>query len=347
MVRGLFSRHAPALQVTFSELKRQALELPEQLLGTPGSVGVREVNGSTFYYRQYYDAEGNKTADYLGATNDPSVQARVASVREHIQIANQLKQDIRLLASLGYARVDRKVNAVLVALANERLFVAGAVLLGSHAYGALLNELGVRAAAFTTEDVDIGRGEPLKLAGERDFQDILASSGVRLQPVPGLDKRSTVTSYKAPGRDRFRVDLLAHTSGSVVRPKALAELKAHALALPHLDAVLAAPLESVVLGQETPVAVRVPRPEALAWHKAFLSQLGARTLDKRRKDLLQAAVLLAVLAEDAPEALSAELERLPAGARAKALAGASQLLPELGARRHERAVELLGELGAA
>jgi hypothetical protein len=39
----------------------------------------------------------------------------------------------------------------------------GAVLVGPHAHGALMNELGIRGPAFRTQDVDIGRGSPLRV----------------------------------------------------------------------------------------------------------------------------------------------------------------------------------------
>lgn len=72
------------------------------------------------------------------------------------------------------------MSAILGAFANHGLFRSGAVLVGSLAYGAVLNELGIRAAAFATEDVDLARGEPLHIERAGSFEQILAASTVVL-----------------------------------------------------------------------------------------------------------------------------------------------------------------------
>jgi len=41
------------------------------------------------------------------------------------------------------------------------VFAAGATLIGSHAFGVLINQMGIRAAAYATEDVDVARREAL------------------------------------------------------------------------------------------------------------------------------------------------------------------------------------------
>ncbi len=202
---SVFSRHSLLLQTSFSEVKRQAAEQSFVLVGTPGSVSVREVNGSRFYYRQFYGPEGKKRAEYVGPVGDDAAEERAVVLRDRIAVTNALVKDTRLLAQHGYARVDPRTNAILAALANHGLFRAGATLVGSHAYGALLNELGVRAAAFTTEDVDLARGEPLDIAGKgADFARILADSTLVLHPVPRLERDGPSTSYKPAGADRLR-----------------------------------------------------------------------------------------------------------------------------------------------
>ena len=143
---SLFSRHPLLLQTAFSELKRQAMEQPFVLVGTPGSVSVRAVNGRPYLYRQFYDAEGRKAAQYIGASDDGAAARRAEAIREQIALTKALVKDGRLLAERGYVRTDARTAAIVAVLANRGLFRAGAVLVGSHAYGALLNDLGVRAA---------------------------------------------------------------------------------------------------------------------------------------------------------------------------------------------------------
>jgi hypothetical protein len=337
----LFSRHPLALQTAFSEVKRHALEQPFALVGSPGSVGVREVKGRRFLYRQFYDAQGKKAADYLGPLDDVAVTARAQTIRDRIDATNAIVKDVRMLAHQGYVRADSRTCAVLGAFANRGLFRAGAVLVGSHGYGALINDLGVRAAAFSTEDVDLARDAPLQITGDNDFAAILADSTVALTPVPGFDRGAPSTSYKAPGRDRFRVDLLVPARGREVTTRAVPELRAHAAALPYLDYLLEEPIDAVVLGREGVVAVCVPRPERFAWHKMLVSQMRASTSEKRGKDIQQASTLFAVLAEDAPDALQDAFAALPRSARTKARAGAALVRRQLEASGEERGVEVL------
>jgi hypothetical protein len=340
---SLFTRHPLALQTAFSDLERRALEQAFLLAGTPGSVSVRSVSGRSFYYRQFYDAQGKKAAEYLGAVGAQPAEERASQVRSAIAVVQQLVKEGRMLAQTGYVRTEPRAAAILGALANRAFFRAGGVLVGSHAYGALLNQLGVRAAAFATEDVDVARDQPLELALAADvtFESILAESTVPLLAVPSFDRKGPVTSYKAAGRDRLRVDLLVPAGGSEVRVRPVPELKAHAQAMPHLRTLLERPVDGVVIGREGVVPVRIPRAEAFAWHKVLLSQLRGATSDKRGKDAAQAAVLLAVLAEDAPDAVEAAFGELPRGVRGKTRSGLRAVVGVLERAGHERGIEVL------
>lgn len=338
----LFSKHSLGVQTIYSDLKRRAAEQPFLLVGTPGSVGQREVHGQPFLYRQFYDPGGAKRADYIGPAGDAVAQQRAAAIREAIEVSNGLLLDARLLAREGYVRVDSRVNAVVASLANHALFRAGAVLVGSHAYGSLLNELGIKSGAHLTEDIDVARLHRLKLGVDQvSFAKMLEESTVSLSPVPGLDRKDHPTSFKAPGRDRLRVDLLVPAAGREVKVLPVPELEAYATALPHLDYVLTDPIDAIVLGRESVVPVKVPRPERMALHKLYVSQVRTSTSEKRTKDIQQAAVLVAVLAEADPGALEDALASFPRSARAKLQRGAKLALEVLETAGHERGLEAL------
>lgn len=341
---GLFTMHNLSLQTAFSDLKRQAGEQPFSFVGTPGSVTARVVNGRSFYYRQYYDPNDKKAADYLGPVGEPAADARATAMRGHIELANVLLGVARLLSRAGYVRVDARTDAILSALANNGLFRAGAVLVGSHAYGSLLNELGARAAGYATEDIDVARDRPLGLARAKSFEQMLADSKLGLHPVPQLDRKKPPTSFKAPGADRTRVDLLVPVGGTVIKVVEAKDLHAHATGLPYFRYLLKEPLETIVLGRSAVVPVNVPRPERLAWHKMLVSALRNRSSDKKAKDLEQAAVLVAALAEREPSALEEAFHGLPASARKMTKVAAKTLLARLQEGPHERAVDVLRDV---
>ena len=316
------------------------------LLGTPGSVEERVVAGRKFWYRQFYDAEGKRAADYLGPADDADAKARVEETRDRIAEANALLRDGRDLARYGYVRAEPRVSAILAALGNRGLFRGGAVLVGSHAYGALLNDLGVRAASFQTEDVDIARGEALDVAlpeGE-SFETILASSRVPLLAVPGFGRNAATTSFKVKGA-RLRVDLLAPGSGKEVGVKAVPELRAHAAALPFLKYLLEGAVEGIVLGRENVAPVRLPRAERMAWHKMLVASLRGVTRDKRTKDLQQAATLVAALSAEDAGALDDARAALPRGTRSQIRAAGVHVRRLLEAAGDDRAAEALKAIG--
>jgi hypothetical protein len=267
---SLFTRHPITLQKAFSEVKRRAQEQTLPLQGTPGSVSVREVGGRRYYYR-FHEVQGLKAADYIGRVGVQEADELAEEVRAAIAVTHALMKEGSLLAQMGYVQADPQTGAILGAAANQGVFRGGAVLMGSDACGALLNELGVRAAAFGMKDVDMA----------------WVGDGV------------------------------------------------------HHPALLDEPIETIVLGQEEIVPVRVPRAEAFAWHKVLLSQTPGSTRDRREEASAQAAVLMAVLAEDAPGALKAGFDELPRQVKRTTRNAVTQVLEVLERTGYERAAGLL------
>jgi len=272
---GLTTPHERALTLLFSELERSASEQFEVLLGTPGTLAERtNETGTRFWVHRYSDALNRRQEVYLGKVDDPEFERRVSSMREMIAIAKATIARVRLLARAGFATIDRKAYFTLASLHNRGLFRAGALLVGSHAHGALLNALGVRATPFATEDVDIARRETLAIPGIPGFLDMLRATGIEFF---SLDRRQRGTSFKERGGSNFRVDLLVPSADEDYPTVPVPELKAHAQGLPYLAYLLAASQEIPVLSSHGSVMVRVPVPERYAIHKLIVSQLRHKT----------------------------------------------------------------------
>ena len=225
-----------------------------------------------------------------------------------------------------------------------RLYAPGGVLVGSHAFGVLLNQLGVRAVSYATEDVDIARGEALAFdqPPEKGFLGMLEDSGIDFVEVPQLDRRLPPTSFKQRGKGRFHVDLLAPSRGKKASAVPVSELKAYATALPHLSFLLAESHTAVVIAREGCCTVRVPLAERFALHKLLVSQLRAGRGAKTERDILQASVLCAVLAESQSGAIASAIEQVPKTARRHLRAGIGTAVHLL--EDHPRALaELRGE----
>ncbi len=219
-------------------------------------------------------------------------------------------------------------------------------MIGSYAYAACLNDAGIRAASFATEDIDVARNRALDVTLDEGatFETVLGRSKVPLFAIPALDRKQPSTSYMTRGRDRLRVDLVVPTQEQTAKVLPVRELRTHAMGLPHLRYLVAETIEGLVIGRHGAVPVRIPRPERLALHKMLVSQLRVATSDKRTKDVEQASVLVAMLAEQSPSALAEAFAAVPRAVRAKTQRGAEQVLARLIATSHERAATLLGEV---
>ena len=307
--------HERALTLLFSELASTAARQSEVFLGSPGSLAERtNETGTRYWVHRYSDAAGRRREAYLGKSDDPAVIARVAELRERIAAADSAIASVRILARAGFATVDRKAYSTLASLHNHGLFRAGALLIGSHAYGGLLNALGVRAAAYSTEDVDIARRAELAVSGLPPFIDMLRETGLEFFPVPALHRGAPSTSFAERGGSRLRVDLLVPSRDEDYPTVHVPELGAHAKGLPYLAYLLGTSQEIPMLSPHGIVMVRVPAPERLAVHKLVVSQLRSKASAKPEKDLRQAATLIEALAERFPNAVEEALGALPKSA---------------------------------
>jgi hypothetical protein len=319
MAVPLFTPHSRALTVLYADLESHAFAQREAFEGTAGSVVEREnASGFRFYGHQYYDGERNKREAYLaGPVGDAKADGLAAEMRDRISETKNLVPSLRLLGREGFNLVDARVYATLASLHNHGVFAAGAMLIGSHAYGVMLNRLGVRAVPYATEDVDVARPAPLhfETPPRSGFLDMLNESGIEFVAVPALDRKRPSTSFKQRGRSPFHVDLLAPSGNETVAVVPVPELKAHATGLPVLDFLVAESQTAMLMAREGCCAVRVPLPERFAVHKLIVSRLRTGREAKSERDVLQACVLAAALADGHPGAIETAVAAVPRAAR--------------------------------
>lgn len=342
----LYRLHAPGLAAIHADLENHAAGQEGVLAGTPGSVIVRRnASGATFYVRQHYDALRLKRDRYLaGPVGSPEADSIAGHWRRRIAEANDAIRSAKMLLREGYLGLEPKPFAAIAPLVDHGLFAGGAVLVGSHAFGAIANKLGIGVSAFPTEDIDIARPQALKIASDAagGLLGLLRRSGIDFVEVPGLEPGAPPTAFKEAGRSRFRVDLLAPAAGREVTVRKVPELGAHASALPHLGFLTAIAQPGIALSHHGVAAIRIPLPERFAIHKLVVSELRTGRSAKSAKDLRQAAILLAACAELFPGSLEEAWKDLPPAARRAARAGLAKALPMLGS--HADAAEALSGL---
>jgi hypothetical protein len=310
------ARHDPAAAARYQDLKQVAAAQKRVLAGTPGTLKQRSRRGTDYWAREYIRADGRKDDEHYGTVAATS-EKRLGELREELELARALAAGSSTLRVLGYQRVERKTAAVLATFFNRGLFQAGLTLVGSHAYGVLLNELGVSAASYRTQDIDLARAQPLAIALPEGIglQALLRESGLAFHPVPGMPSHAPSASFKLPGAEALAVDLLVPgaRAGTVVAVK---ELGAHAQTIPLLDFLLEEPVDAIVLSPNQVIPVRVPAPERFVLHTLYSSQSRRSARDRIRKDLEQAAALAAAVEEETPGRLAEAFRALPAAGKA-------------------------------
>jgi hypothetical protein len=245
----------------------------------------------------------------------------------------------KMLASGGASTEPAAVLKVLKMLAESRVFHLGGVLIGTLAFRAYANVLGVRfhKAALQTQDVDVAPDRAIGVALARDtspveLEKIMQRSGLNLHPVPPLDRKQPSTSFKVRGRD-LRVDFLTPMVGR--ESSAAAFLPAFGLSakpLRYLDYLIEDPIQAAVLGSDV-VLINVPSPARFALHKLWISGKRPATFEaKTKKDRIQAEQLIEVLSEDRPDDLRDAWGALPPTAARSVRSTLKFVDPELSKR---------------
>lgn len=316
---ALYTRHSPGLAALYADIENSALHQEEPLIGTPGSVSIRQnASGAQFYVRQYYDYDGRKTDQYIGGpAGSEAADRRAEEWRTRIAEAKDIVTSVRLLGREGYGLLSPKHVAALAPLWKYKLFQAGALLVGTHAFEVMVNRLGIRVAVFKTEDVDLAR--PARLAVESlpggGLLELLRESRIDFVDVPGLRPGAPTAKFKEKGRSQFTFDLLVPAAGDEAEIQPVPELGAHATALPYFRYLLTETQMGVAISNHGVVAVRIPVPERFALHKLIVSQLRVGRPEKSRKDLDQAAALIAALGENQPGAIETAFSKTAVSTR--------------------------------
>ncbi|MBU1357317.1 MAG: nucleotidyltransferase domain-containing protein [Gammaproteobacteria bacterium] len=296
-----------AFRTQYAELKERSSSVAALLAGTPGTLFKREGTGYAYWYRVYYQVPGIKAEQLIGKDGD---QSALDEAQRQIEFAQWVNAQVRNLRHLGFQVADKGVASVLVELHNRRLLEAGLVLVGTLAYMAWLNELGARAIASRTQDVDLATGQHLKLGAPASFLEAMNATKLGFSPVPQIPSQAPSTSLKLKGREGLRVDLLVQGK-ELGKPIAIPQLMWHAEGVPFFDYLLDDPHPGAALAGGHCISLMLPRAERFVWHKLYSSASRKGFPEKAAKDLLQAATLAAILTEHQDEALTDSFGELP------------------------------------
>jgi hypothetical protein len=308
-----FKRHTPLAHAAYHDLLRSLKDdAVSYFRGTP----VKKTRGGqSFWYDSYRIGTGVKT-HYIGPDTDELRQrlARFEELRQGREERQRERQRlIRILRAEYFLGVDAGTGSLLSALATAGTFRLGGTIVGTHAFRLYEGELGVRMSfdqAVTTSDIDIAAFERLSLALDDTtspaLNDVLKD--LKFSAVPSL-KPEQVWRWQQTGGELL-VEFLTPSFTDDEGVRNLPSLGIHAQSLHHLNFLIADPIAAVVT-YRSGILVQIPRPERFAIHKLIVAdrRLSGSDAMKAQKDLIQAELLISILAEDRPDEL-AEAYRL-------------------------------------
>ena len=303
-------------QTAYAQLLDAALsaELVRSVADLSGSFSAKTVKGRKYWYFQYTEPSGKLRQIYVGPDGDP-VQ-RLMERKGGPSASAALGPLARAALAMGCTAVLPRHYRVIRRLADYGFFHAGGVLIGTHAFLAYANMLGVRwGSQDRTQDIDFahaGKAVALGLPNNVEVQTDAAISSLNMGflPVSGLSGK-TGGSYLIPAEPDIRLDFLTPLHRGGDKPYLHPQLHVTLQPLPFMEFSLERLEQAVIFCTEGAVLVNVPSPERYALHKLLVFGERAGTFRaKASKDLAQAAHLLAWLCEFRREPLDEALKDL-------------------------------------
>jgi len=295
-------RHSHTAQAAYHDLVSLLLdEAVSDIRGTP----TRRQRGERLYWYDRYRVGNEVKERYLGEDCE--------QLRTRIEQHEKLKQGrlsrgkerarlVRLLRSERFLGLDAASAALVSAFSKAGVFRLGGTLVGTSAFLLYEGELALRLSADAsarTGDVDIASFEKLAVALGDTPQMAELLREFRFEPVPTLDP-GRAWRWRQSGGGSL-VEFLTPSFRDDEDLRDLPVLGITARALHHLDYLIEEAIPAAIIYRDG-ILVRIPRAERFAIHKLIVADRRRDGPDslKARKDLMQAELLMSILAEDRP-----------------------------------------------
>lgn len=261
-----------------------------------GSFASKSVKGRLYWYFQWRDEAGGVRQIYAGPQSETvdRLRAAYAQGRQNVESLGRLANVLALHG--GTMCVPQHVR-VIERLESYGFFRAGGVLVGTHAFLAMSNMLGVKwAAGKPGMEIDFAYADNVTIALPATIKVNSAAAIDSLQEglLPLLDRQGRPRgTFVHPTQSAFTLDFLmprkrdsnatnAERLGIAVRQVRL------------IDYILEGSEQAVVASRHgAPALVNIPSPARFAVHKLMVSaeRLAAQRA-KAVKDVAQAAAIL-------------------------------------------------------
>lgn len=307
---ALYRELPVSAQSAYAELHElvQVAETMRSPASLTGTIGWKTIKGRRYAYWQFKEIDGRKREYYLGPEG-PTIEAIEQARGRPAPAFEAVARQAAAALALGCVATAPKHFRIAKRLADYQFFRAGALLVGTHAFLALGNQLGVVWDSGTrTLDMDFAHAGPggnvavaLPADLQADASEALKSLEMGFFPALGGSKgfASMFVSEQDPN---LRIDFL-----TVVR-RAGREVHAPQLGvalspLKFMDYLIEAPGQGLLIDRADALMVNLPDPARYGLHKLIVAYERGAKNPKYRKDILQALALIEWHLEHAPHAL--------------------------------------------
>jgi hypothetical protein len=294
-------------------------ELHRSVASLSGSFQTKAIKGKQYWYFAYRDAlDGRVRQIYVGPDSE-GIEALKAKADQAPD--SGVPRIAAAALAHGCASITPKHFRIIRQIGDAGFFRAGGLLIGSHAFVALGNMLGVTWASAThTLDIDFahgGRNISVALPADVDVDVRSAIDSLQMGFLPSLGFRGDPSgTYVNPSEPDLRLDFLT----TLTRNDELVEVPNLNIGLQpikFLELLIEQPSQAALLADQGSVIVNVPDPARFALHKLIVAvERPASERVKAIKDLSQAAAVIECMldqgyADTLRELTAATLERGP------------------------------------
>lgn len=315
---SLYRELPAAAQTAYAELYElvQIAETARSPAFVTGTVAYKTIKGARYAYWAFKELDGRKREYYLGPAG-PAIDAIERARSSGAPALDAVARQAAAALAQGCTATPPKHFRIVKRLSEYQFFRAGGLLVGTHAFLALGNQLGVAWGSGTrTLDLDFAHAEPggnVAVALPADLHanahDALTSLEHGFLPALGGSK-GMASLYVSAREPDLRVDFItpARRRQEVFAP----ELGVALSPLKFLDYLIERPGQAVLLDRADAVLVNLPDPARYGLHKLIVAHERGTRHPKHGKDIAQALALIDWHLRRAPHALADAWEDLAA-----------------------------------
>lgn len=306
----LYRELPAAAQTAYAELQElvQVAEVSRSPAFLTGKVGWKTIKGRRYAYWQFKEIDGRKREYYLGPEG-PAIEAIERARGLPAPALEAVSRQASAAVAQGNQVTPPKHFRIVKRFADYQFFRAGGLLVGTHAFLALGNQLGVAwGSGARTLDLDFAHAGPggnvavaLPADLKADVHDALESLQMGFLPALGGTK-GFASNYVSEKEPDLRIDFLTvkRRNNDEVH---MADLGVALVPLKFMDYLLERPGQALLLDRADACLVNLPDPARYGLHKLLVAAERGPKHAKYNKDILQALALIEWHLERAPTLL--------------------------------------------